>query len=80
MVCAHQDGGSEPDLNLIMVRARLQAHLDSLQNHFPTVDELSYSNFKGEAERSLGHNGRDYVDVLHEVWSLTHGLQEREKG
>jgi hypothetical protein len=112
VVCARQGGGSKPDPDLLMVRARVLAHIENLQGRFPALagyavrsdlgtdyryriivpktvwkeaaaamaEELSYSNFKNEAARFLGDNGRDYVHALHEIWGVMYGIQSREKG
>jgi hypothetical protein len=43
------------------------------------VEELSYSNFKDEAARSLGFGERDYIHALHDVWSPLHDLQQQKQ-
>ena len=42
------------------------------------VREQDWSNFKKEAARYQGAKGVDYVDSLHDVWSVVYGLQETE--
>jgi hypothetical protein len=39
------------------------------------VMEQQWSNFKNEAARNQSLTGADYVDALHEIWTLMHQLQ-----
>lgn len=44
------------------------------------ADEQTWSNFKDEAQKFERKNkqSRDYVDALHDIWSVMHWLQGRE--
>jgi hypothetical protein len=42
------------------------------------AQEQEWSNFKNEAAKYQGTQGRDYLRVLHEVWSVMNRLQESE--
>jgi hypothetical protein len=40
--------------------------------------EQTWNNFKGEAERFQGPSGRDYIHLLHKVWSAAASFQASE--
>ncbi len=40
------------------------------------AEETDYDNFKSEVTRHQGKAEADYERALHEVWSVTHGLQK----
>ena len=42
------------------------------------VQEQTWSNFKDEAARFLGHDCADYEDALHRVWRVMWELQNNE--
>ena len=41
------------------------------------AEEQAWTNFKDETARFQGLDGTDYVDALHEVWSVMNRLQQR---
>jgi hypothetical protein len=41
--------------------------------------EQTWSNFKHEAASHLGRSESEYVNALHEVWSVMHGIQRRAR-
>ncbi len=41
--------------------------------------EQEWSNFKNEAQDYQGEDGADYVHALHQVWSVMHNLQRKER-
>lgn len=39
------------------------------------AEETDYDNFKSAVGRRQGSAGKEYLDALHEVWEVMHGLQ-----
>lgn len=41
------------------------------------ADEIDYDNFKSAVERHQGRAGDEYVQALHDIWSVMYELQKR---
>lgn len=41
------------------------------------TDEIDYGNFKDEVKQHQGFSGKDYLDSLHDVWSVMNDLQKQ---
>lgn len=41
------------------------------------ADDIDYDNFKAAVERHQGRAGDEYVQALHDVWSVMYEMQKR---